>query len=93
MINSFTEEVIKEYFIVIYGDINGDGEISGRDMLYLQRHLLDLAPLTGAYAEAADVNWSDSKENAEGAKISTISAKDMLYLQRHLLDMQKISQK
>ncbi len=93
VINSFTEEVIKEYFIVIYGDINGDGEISGRDMLYLQRHLLDLAPLTGAYAEAADVNWSDSKENAEGAKISTISAKDMLYLQRHLLDMQKISQK
>ncbi len=89
----FTGEVIKEYPIVIYGDVNGDGKITGRDMLYVQRHLLDLAPLTGPYAEAADLNWSDRVENEEGAKASTISARDMLYLQRHLLDMQKISQK
>ena len=89
----FTEEVIKEYPIVIYGDVNGDGEITGRDMLYMQRHLLELAPLTGPYAEAGDLNWSDLVKNEDGAKVSTISARDMLYLQRHLLDMQKISQK
>lgn len=89
----FTGEVLKEYPIVIYGDVNGDGEISGRDMLYMQRHLLDLAPLSGPYAEAGDLSWSDLVENEEGAKVSMISARDMLYLQRHLLDMQKISQK
>lgn len=89
----YTGEVLKEYPIVIYGDVNGDGAISGRDMLYVQRHLLNLAPLTGPYAEAADINWSDLVKNADGAKASTISARDMLYLQRHLLDLQKISQK
>lgn len=89
----FSGEVIKEFPIVIYGDVNGDGEISGKDMLYVQRHMLEMSSLTGAYAEAADLNWSDLTKDANGAKASTISAKDMLYLQRHLLDMQKITQK
>lgn len=85
--------VIKEIPIVIYGDINGDGEINGKDMLYLQRHLLGTSALSGIYAEAADINWDDRVDTSEGAKQSSISAKDMLYLQRHLLDIKYISQK
>lgn len=85
--------VIKEIPIVIYGDINGDGDINGRDMLYLQRHLLGTALLSGEYAEAADINWDDRVDNADGIKASTLSARDMLHLQRHLLDFKKISQK
>lgn len=88
----FTREVIKEFPIIIYGDVNGDGEISGRDMLYVQRHLLEMTALTGVYAEAADLSRSET-EHTNGVKVSDITAKDMLYLQRHLLDMQKISQK
>jgi len=93
IIDLFNGEIRKEFPIVIYGDVNGDGEISGKDMLYVQRHLLELSTLTGAYAEAADINRSDSTTDANGAKISVISAKDMLYLQRHLLEMQEIIQK
>lgn len=85
--------VIKEIPIVVYGDINGDGAINGKDMLYLQRHILGIASLSGAYAEAADINWDDRVDTADGVKHSTISAKDMLYLQRHLLDVKYISQK
>ncbi len=85
--------VIKEIPIVIYGDINGDGEINGKDMLYLQRHILGISTLSGAYAEAADINWDDRTDTPEGVKQSTISAKDMLYLQRHLLDVKHITQR
>jgi len=85
--------IIKEFPIVIYGDVNGDGEISEKDMLYMQRHILGMTVLTGPYAEAADINWSDLQKDADGAKASTVSAKDMLYLQRHLLGTQLISQK
>ena len=86
-------EVIKEIPIVIYGDINGDGEINGKDMLYMQRHILGISALSGVYAEAADINWDDRTDSSDGVKMSTISAKDMLYLQRHLLDVKYISQK
>ncbi|MBO5278170.1 MAG: SH3 domain-containing protein [Lachnospiraceae bacterium] len=86
-------EVIKEIPIVIYGDINGDGEINGKDMLYMQRHILGISALSGVYAEAADINWDDRTDSSDGVKLSTISAKDMLYLQRHLLDVKYISQK
>lgn len=85
--------VIKEIPIVIYGDINGDGEINGKDMLYMQRHILGISALSGVYAEAADINWDDRTDSPDGVKLSTISAKDMLYLQRHLLDVKYISQK
>lgn len=85
--------VIKEIPLVIYGDINGDGEINGRDMLYLQRHILGLAELTGVYAEAADINWEDGTQTPDGVKQTAISARDMLHLQRHLLDIKYIEQK
>lgn len=86
-------EIIKEIPIVTYGDINGDGVINGKDMLYMQRHILEISTLSGIYAEAADINWDDRADAPDGTKASTISAKDMLYLQRHLLEVAYISQK
>lgn len=88
-----TGGILTEFPIVIYGDVNGDGEISGRDMLYVQRHMLGLAALSGASAEAADLNWNDITRDANGAKASSVSARDMLYLQRHLLELQTIAQR
>ena len=42
--------------LVIYGDLNGDGEIGRGDVESLQQHLLRNAVFNGPYLHAADVN-------------------------------------
>ncbi len=52
----FTEDDWIEYFdLVVYGDIDGDGELKTNDMLNWRRHKIsDESLLTGAYAKACD---------------------------------------
>lgn len=42
--------------IVLFGDLDGDGEIGESDVFALQNHLLHKTPLTGARLSAADVD-------------------------------------
>lgn len=70
------------YTIVVYGDVNGDGEVSSMDMLYVKRHILGVSELTGPYLEAADANRA-----GDG-----VTSLDMLYLKRHILGTAYISQ-
>lgn len=72
----------KEYPIIIYGDVSGDGVISTLDLLYLQRHLLEVKKLTSVYLEAANTNRQNDG----------ITTLDLLYMQRHLLDIKQITQ-
>lgn len=72
----------KKIPIVIYGDITGDGKITTLDLLYLQRHLLEVKKLNSVYLQAADTN----------RKKDGVSTLDLLYLQRHLLDVKHIVQ-
>ncbi len=45
--------VIKmEYYIIIYGDVNGDGKINSLDLLVLQRHILEIEKLNGLFLKA-----------------------------------------
>ncbi|MBQ2677254.1 MAG: discoidin domain-containing protein [Clostridia bacterium] len=69
------------YTIVIYGDVNGDGETNASDLLIVKRHLLSVSPLEGSYLEAAKVN-----------RDSNVSAADMLKLKRVLLSVDTITQ-
>lgn len=43
-------------YIVVFGDINGDGTISATDLISLGRHLKNSIELSGAYKEACDCN-------------------------------------
>lgn len=74
--------VKKEYPVVIYGDVNGDGSIDLLDLTICKRHVLGLATLSGAFGEAANVNRS-----SDGINIL-----DLTYMKRHILGIQAISQ-
>lgn len=71
----------KTYTVIIYGDINGDGEISINDILKLQKHLWNDTILKGAYEKAADTD-----------KDGLIKINDILKLQKHLWNDTNISQ-
>ena len=66
---------------MIYGDVNGDGDIAILDLVYVKRHLLSVIKLEGAFAKAADVN----KKNG-------IEILDLVYVKRALLGVISISQ-
>lgn len=54
----------RNFTVVIYGDINGDGKIDKDDCLAILRQLNGYTKLTGAYQEAADPNH-DGKINKD----------------------------
>lgn len=71
------------YTIVMYGDIDGDGQVNSTDLLVLKRSILGLTPLSGAAAAAANVT-----RDAAGQTDST----DLLLLKRSILGLGIISQ-
>lgn len=74
--------VLREYTILIYGDINGDGKINSVDLLVLQRHILEIEPIEGIYKKAANIR-------KDGKKPTSV---DLLLIQRHILKLQIIEQ-
>lgn len=71
------------YTAVIYGDLDGDGQINATDLLLLKRHILGVGTLSGAYAIAANVD-----RDASGG----VSSTDLLALKRHILGLGAIVQ-
>lgn len=76
-----SNDMSSTYTIIIYGDVNGDGEITTLDLLLVQKHLLKKSTLNNAYFKAADVN----KDN----QVTTL---DLLLIQKHILKKSNISQ-
>lgn len=76
-----SKEETKSFEIILYGDVNGDGDIAGLDLLRLQRYLWDETTLDKIYLMAADVN-----------KDGTVTGLDLLRIQRHLWKETVISQ-
>ncbi len=70
------------YTFVIYGDVDGDAEVTSLDLLLIKRHIVDASRLTGAYLEAADTD-----RNKDG-----VTSIDLLYTKRHVLSINKIKQ-
>ena len=74
--------ILRQYNILIYGDVNGDGKISSIDLLVLQRHILQIEEINGIYKKAANIR-------KDGKKPTSI---DLLLIQRHILGLQTIEQ-
>ena len=68
--------------IVIYGDVNGDGQVNVLDIIKINRNILALDQLSGAYKEAGDAN----------RKGDGINILDLIVVNRHSLGLTTIQQ-
>lgn len=59
----------KKYEVVIYGDINGNGQIDNIDFIRIKKHLLNTITLSGPYKEAADINKNGELDNIDFIRI------------------------
>ncbi|MBO5070763.1 MAG: cadherin-like beta sandwich domain-containing protein [Roseburia sp.] len=75
------DTLVKEYEVVIYGDINGDGKISNVDFVLLQKQILGITLQSGSYLEAANTSRDGG-----------VSNKDFVILQKHILNISQIVQ-
>ncbi len=71
----------QQFTVLINGDVNKDGNISALDLLYIKRHMLNLATLDAVAKKAADVKADNAAD-----------AYDLLYIKRHILGMAQIAQ-
>lgn len=69
------------YTILLYGDVNGDGNVSASDYVLIKNHILKNSTLSGVYMSAADVNRS-----------SGVSASDYVIIKNYILGKATISQ-
>lgn len=76
------QNVVIEYVIILYGDVNGDGKINSVDLLVLQRHILELKPLTGVFLKAGNIDKTGKRPTSV----------DLLKIQRHILELKIIEQ-
>lgn len=79
---SENSKVVEEYTILIYGDVDGSGVINARDLLMLQRYLLNKVELKDIQIKASIID-----------KVSQVpKAADLLKIQRHILKKYTIEQ-
>lgn len=71
----------KTYQVVIYGDVNGDGQIKASDYVLIKNNIMGNKYLSGAYAKAADVN-----------KDGKVKASDYVLIKNSIMSNKKITQ-
>ena len=60
----------------MYGDVNGDGKVTARDSMIVQRYAIKLAQLTDEQIKVADVDRNGK-----------VNAKDALYILRSSINL------
>ena len=75
--------ILREYKIILYGDVTGEGKINSVDLLVLQRHILELEKFDVIFLKAGNINKNGKNP----------SSVDLLLIQRHILNLKIIEQK
>ena len=75
-------QILLEYQIILYGDVNGDGKINSVDLLVLQRHILEIEKFDGIFLKASNINKNGKRPTSV----------DLLLIQRHILGLKIIEQ-
>ena len=71
----------KTFEVVIFGDVNGDGEIYASDYLMIKASIMNNKKIEGVYAKAADANHDNN-----------IYASDYLMIKAYIMNGTKITQ-
>ena len=74
--------LVKEFTVILYGDVNGDGQINLKDALLVRKVIMGEEKLSGIYAKAADANRGNDG----------ITLKDAFTIRKHILGEAKITQ-
>lgn len=61
-----------KYNLVVIGDVNGDGKITGTDLLKIKKHIVKLELLQDLYLDAADTNFSNSISPTDLLKVKQL---------------------
>jgi hypothetical protein len=62
--------------VVIYGDVNGDGQIDVLDLAKIKKNILHMEYLTGPYLKAGKINNS-----------AQVTISDLLSVKKHILGL------
>lgn len=62
-------EETKAFRIVIYGDVNGDGQVDSRDYVKIRKYIMSVGELSGSYKLSADVNNDGQVDSKDYVKI------------------------
>ncbi len=73
--------VFEQFTAILYGDVNGDGEIDLLDIVRLKRNMLGWIDLSDIYMKAADVNRKDG-----------VDLIDIVAIKNHILGVKTIVQ-
>lgn len=71
----------KDYYVVIYGDVNGDGNIKASDYVFIKNYIMGTKHLSGANLKAADVN-----------KDGSVKASDYVLIKNNIMGTYSIKQ-
>ena len=76
-----TDREEKQYGIILYGDVSGDGQITSADYIAIKNHIMDVKKLDNIEKTYADAN-----------KDGIVSSADYIAIKNHIMDTKKITQ-
>ena len=82
VIKDVNGNIVYQYKFILYGDVNGDGNINSLDVLVLQKHLLEIKLLNEEFIKAANISKNGMLP----------SSLDVLKIQKHILEIKTIEQ-
>lgn len=81
LVTKDTKDIIQTYTVIIYGDVNGDGEISPSDYVKVKNNILGIEYLNNLYKISGDVNNDEQ-----------ISPSDYVKIKNKILGIEEIAQ-
>ena len=76
-----TDREEKEYSIIVYGDVSGDGKITSADYIAIKNHIMDVKRLNDI-----EKVWADANKDGK------VSSADYIAIKNHIMDVKKIVQ-